>query len=314
MRFLSRAGSEVIDMFRALRPLTVCAFTLLLAATSLWAQGPRLRPMAAIYVDALGAGLQGPEAVAVGDRTKLVVADSGNRRLLVYEFTDESATPQSEIRIAQVQYPLVVRIDSRGEILALDGKSSRIARISPEGDFKSFVEFPRVDRQQQMLVRSFDLGTNDHLFVLSVSEDGILELDPTDTELRRITIPPEVGFLSDLTVTSTGVVFAIDSVNKQVFAAWKDSETLEALTEPMPEDMAFPTAIAADSFGNLFVVDTTGGGIVILGQNGAFKGRQSAKGWKVGFLRHPTGLAVGGDYLFVADRSNNRVQRFEIVQ
>jgi sugar lactone lactonase YvrE len=270
--------------------------------------------MSAIYLDALGAALQRPEAVAFGDRTTLVVADSGNRRLLVYEITEESATPRSEIRLAQLQYPLRVRVDSRGEILALDARSSRIARITPDGEFKSFVEIEQPDRQQQVLIRSFDVGSDDHLFVLSVSESSILELDPDGAELRRISIPPEVGFLSDLTVTSTGVVFAIDSVNKQVFVAWKDSDTLEPLTEPMPEDMAFPTAIATDSFGNLFIADTTGGGIVILGQNGSFKGRQSAMGWKVGFLRHPTGLAVGGDYLFVADRSNNRVQRFEIEQ
>jgi len=51
------------------------------------------------------------------------------------------------------------------------------------------------------------------------------------------------------------------------------------------------------------------------GPDGSFRGRQSERGWKTGFLRYPTGLCVlGGDTLVVADRGNNRVQEFTIAQ
>lgn len=294
--------------------LSLCFLFGVLAVPALLAQGPRLRPMAAIYLDPLGAGLRLPEAVAVDDGNRLAVADAGNRRLVIYTLTEDAATPVEEIRLAQVQYPLRVRFDSRGEILALDGKTSKIVRVGADGKFKGFVEMPIQDRQREVLVRSFDIDANDVVYVLAVSEGAVLVIDPQGGLTRQIAIPDSAGFLSDITVTSTGVVFAIDSVHKQVFVARLGTDSFEPLTEPMPEDMAFPTAIAADSFGNLFVADKTGGGIVVIGQNGEFRGRQSAVGWKVGFLRHPTGLEVGGDYLFVADRSNNRVQRFEIVQ
>jgi len=77
--------------------------------------------------------------------------------------------------------------------------------------------------------------------------------------------------------------------------------------------MAFPTAIASDRRGHLFVADQTGGGIVVLGADGSFLGRQAGRGWTQGLLRYPSGLCVAdGGLLFVADRENDRVSVFTI--
>jgi hypothetical protein len=76
----------------------------------------------------------------------------------------------------------------------------------------------------------------------------------------------------------------------------------------------FPTAIAVDPDGRLFLVDEHGGGIVILGRDGSFRGRQLGTGWKEGFLRYPAGACVlAGTSLVVAERGNHRVQVFAIV-
>jgi hypothetical protein len=82
----------------------------------------------------------------------------------------------------------------------------------------------------------------------------------------------------------------------------------------MADDMTLPSGIAADGEGYLFLADNHGSGIVVLGQDGSFRGRESAMGWKEGFLRYPTGVSASKDLLFVADRGNNRVQVFTIVR
>ena len=70
-------------------------------------------------------------------------------------------------------------------------------------------------------------------------------------------------------------------------------------------------ALAVDHLGRLFIVDENGGGIVILGPDGSFQGRQSNMGWKPGSLRYPSGLCVDtAGMMFVADRGNNRIQVF----
>jgi sugar lactone lactonase YvrE len=290
------------------------ALLFLIAAGFSLADELRLRATSAIYLDALETSVSLPEDVACDGQSKLVVADTGNRRLLSYDIGAEEMTPESEIRLDQLSYPIRVRIDSTGRILALDGKSHRIVRVAPNGQFQGYLELSPEEGSGPVIPRSFEIDDDDNLYVLDVSGARILVLDRDGGFQRQIAFAPEVGFLSDLTVNSSGAVFAVDSVRRQVFAARKSDEALFPLTEIMDEDMDFPTGIAADAVGHLYVADQYGGGIVIVGQDGSFQGRQSAMGWAAGFLRYPSGLCICAGDLFVADRGNNRVQRFAIVE
>ena len=59
------------------------------------------------------------------------------------------------------------------------------------------------------------------------------------------------------------------------------------------------------------MVDQYGNGIVVLGADGSFQGRQLAIGWGDGVLYYPGQLCINArGEAFIADRSNNRVQIF----
>ena len=62
-------------------------------------------------------------------------------------------------------------------------------------------------------------------------------------------------------------------------------------------------------------MDENGGGIVILGQDGSFLGRQLSMGWNEGLLYYPTQMCINerGE-VFIADRGNSRIDIFMIVQ
>ena len=164
------------------------------------------------------------------------------------------------------------------------------------------------------LVRSFDVDDSGDLYLLEAGSGRLLVLAADGTLRRAVAYGPGARSLADLTVDDGGTVFAVDAVARRVFVARPGDTTFQSLTETMADDMTFPTGIAAGGRGFLFVADGHGSGIVILGQDGSYQGRESAMGWKEGFLRDPSGLAVGGDLLFVADRGNNRVQVFTIVR
>lgn len=283
-----------------------------LMAGPLVAQEVRLRPTEALYLDAKGVAMKAPEGVAPRGESQLIVADTGNRRLLRYERVGGELTPTGEIRVSQLPYPTQVRVDSRGEILALDGRSHRLVRVSADGEFKEMV---RLDGGggAEVVAKSFELDGDDNLYVLDVGAGRILVFDRGGSLRRDIGFGENVGFLSDLAVSAAGVVFAIDSVRKAVLVARPADAVLEPLNEDLGADAEFPTAIVADGQGRLFIADQYGGGILILEQSGEFLGRQSAMGWKEGFLRYPTGLYAAGGRLYVADRGNNRVQIFTIV-
>jgi DNA-binding beta-propeller fold protein YncE len=275
------------------------------------AQGVSLRPLTPIYVDASGAALRKPEGVAYDGKSLIVVADTGNRRLVSFTITEQEIRPTTDLRVREVAYPVTVRIDAAGDLLVLDGKSHRIARVAAAGQFRDWVEIPGVDGRDPM-VKSFDLDAEGRVWALDAAGSRIVVTGPGGGVVRSIAVPDEAGFLSDLTVSSTGAVFAIDSVGRRVFVARVGDEALTPLTESMTDEMAFPASIASDAAGMLYVADQNGGGLVVLGQDGSYHGRQSGMGWKRGLLRYPSGMIVRGDYLFVADRANDRIQWFEI--
>ena len=65
--------------------LIACSLTWLVAAKVVVGQEVRLRPHAVVYLDSLGAPLDSPEAVVSDGDSMLVVADTGNRRLLKFD-------------------------------------------------------------------------------------------------------------------------------------------------------------------------------------------------------------------------------------
>jgi DNA-binding beta-propeller fold protein YncE len=272
------------------------------------AEAVRLKPLSSAYVDAKGVGLRLPRGVAVSG-SLVAVADSGNGRIVTYTVTADGLRPRSEVVVPELPFPIAVSLRASGEILVLDGRTRRIARLSAEGVFSGWLEPAGVEGP--LAVRSLATGPGDSLYVLDVGGGRVLALDPGGRLLATLAIPKEARFFSDLTVDDKGDVYAVDSVGRRLWVARKGESGFAPLTAPLPDEFEFPTSIAADGEGRLYVGDENGGGVVVFGRDGSFRGRQLAMGWKEGFLRYPSDLALGpGSTLLVAERGNHRVQVF----
>jgi sugar lactone lactonase YvrE len=277
------------------------------------AEPVKFRQMAPVYVDGKGAGIRQPEGVACRGNT-LIVADTGNGRLLRYTIAGESWTPGGEIVLPQLPSPIRVDVNSKGEIFALDGQSRKIARIAASGEFLGYVS-PTGEVQGAIVPRSFRIDRDDNLYLLDVLSARLLVMDPSGKIQREIPFPKEYGFFSDLAVDAGGNVYLLDSVRKKVFKVAKNSPNAAPLTESLKEEAYFPVAIATDKQGTIFLVDQNGSGIVILGSDGSFRGRRLSMGWKEGFLRYPAQICVTENgTAFIADRGNNRVDGFLITE
>jgi len=276
--------------------------------------GVRLRPSAPILVDATGGAIKQPEGVACGGNTVLI-ADTGNARLLRFAVEGDVMTAGSAIELPELPRPTRLALSSKGEIFAVDSKLRRVARISAAGEFVGYLDLDDGASGFASAPRSVAIDRNDNLYVLDTYAEQVVVLTPAGETARRIGFPAEYGFLADIGVDPGGRVFAVDSVRKEIFSAAPQDKNLTSLADELPEDLEFPAGIAVGAGGNLFVSDQSGGSIVVLGRDGAFRGRQSAAGWKAGRLRYPTALCADeqGD-LFVADRESNRVQVFFVLQ
>ena len=300
-------------MRNAIKKILFALVILAVARGSHAAEPLKFKQTAPIYVDGKGAGIRQPEGVACRGNV-LVVADTGNGRLLRYTIAGDTWTPSGEIVLPQLSSPIRVDMNSKGEIFALDGSSRRIARVAPTGEFLGYFA-PAGDIQGNVVPRSLRVDRDDNVYLLDVSSARILLLDPSGKILREVPFPKGYGFFSDLAVDAAGNVLLVDSVRKKVFKVAKNSPDAVQLGENLKEEAYFPTAIATDKQGTIFLVDENGSGIVILGPDGSFRGRRLSMGWKDGFLRYPAQMCITENgTAFIADRGNNRVGGFLITE
>jgi sugar lactone lactonase YvrE len=287
----------------------------LFPALSFGGEAVRLRHLYSIYLDEKGGGLKRPEGIACAEKAQIVVGDTGNGRLVRYALEEKGAKPTGEMRAPQLSSPIRVQVSSKGETFALDGKQQRIARFGPGGEFRGFVNSEGVPAPATVVPRSFRLDANDNIHILDIFAARLVILSPDGKFQRQVAYPPDAGFLSDLAVDRAGAIFAVDSVKARVYAAAKDATGLSPLTKNLREYLRFPTSLALDAAGTIYLVDENGGGVVILRRDGSYAGRQLNLGWTEGLLYYPSQMCVTdrGEAV-LADQGNSRVQVFSIVK
>jgi hypothetical protein len=298
-------------LLRILLVLAISSFSM----KSFSAETAKFRYLQSVYFDEKGGGLKQPEGVACNEKFLLIVGDTGNDRLLQYTFQEKSLKAGKEIKTPQLTNPIRIQINFKGEIFVLDGKKRRIIRLNPDGTFKGYVDAEGIPSPSTFVPRSFKIDRNNNIYILDIFTGRVLVLNSEGKYQKQIPFPKDYGFFSDLSVDSKGTLLLIDCVKAVVFSAPKDSNAFSPLTKNLREYLNFPTSLTTDNRGTVFIVDENGGGIVILGQDGSFQGRQLNMGWNEGLLYYPSQMCINekGE-AFIADRGNSRVQIFSLVK
>ena len=276
----------------------------------------KFRYMASIYADDKGLGLKQPEGVACDGESLLIVADTGNGRLLKYSIQEGAIEVGTvEIKVDQLSYPIKTEINSRGEIYILDRRQRSIIRLTPAGEFRGYLQPVGLPSPSAYVPRSFTVDRNDNIYILDILSERVLILDPAGRYVRQIKFPDEYGFFSDVAMGFRGTVLLIDIVDGMVFSAGKNSASFSRLTSSLKEYVRFPANLTTDDRGRIYLADRNGGSIIILGQDGSFISRQSGMGWKEGSLNYPAQMCLNNKgEIFIADTRNHRIQIFAIVE
>ncbi len=275
----------------------------------------RLKHLLSISLDAGGGGLNLPEGVACGANGQIVVGDTGNDRLLRFDYRDKAVSGGTEIKIAEISAPVRIQLNSKGEIFALDGTRRRIARLGPDGEFKGAIEIAGVPPPTGVLPKGIAIDSADNIYVLDVLGARVLVLNAEARFQKALPLPEDTGFAADVAVDGAGNVLVLDSIGRRVFAAGKDATAFKPLGGNLTEFVpTLPTSITAPR-GIIFIAEGPGSSIVGFGSDGSFLSRQLAMGWGDGSLRHPAQMCVNdtGDVV-IADRDNSRVQVFQVVR
>ncbi|MBU0679936.1 MAG: NHL repeat-containing protein [Proteobacteria bacterium] len=285
----------------------------LVAVVPAQAKGVKLKFEAAIYSDDKGGKLYLPEGADCSAK-HLVVADSGNHRLVSYAINDKAISFKAEIPLPKA-YPLMVHLDSGGDIFVLDGKERRIMHLGPGGEAKGYLDPTGLPAPDKMVPKSFVIAKEDTFYILDIFSSRVLKIGKDGKYLRRISFPENTGSITDLSLTPQGDVLILDAVAGAVYKAGPEATTFTLLAEHMKEYSNFPDRLTTDAQGTIYVVDQYGNGIIMLGPDGSFLGRHSGMGWQESLLRYPSSVCSDqGGELFVVDRNNNRIQVFSSLE
>lgn len=309
----------MLHIKKVMAPISiVMLFLIALPVMALGASAVKGRHIISVYSDKAEKDikkLMHPEGVGCSDNSLFIVADTGNERLLQYELRDEQLHKLAEFKLQQLSHPIKVMINSRGEIYGLDGKKRRIAHLSPDGNFKDYIEPKGLTSSETYVPKSFAIDINDNIYILDIFSKRVLVLNSEAVYQKQIEFPEDYGYFSDISVNFKGDILLLDSVEARVLYATKSATTFSPLTESLREYVRFPANLTTDSRGRIFLVDRNGSQIVVLGQDGSFLAYATGMGWKEGLLRYPSQACLNprGE-LFIADTDNNRVQIFELIQ
>lgn len=278
------------------------------------AETARLRFVVAEYGNEKDGGMKHPEGVACDASGQVVVADTGNDRLLRYTYRDRTLTAGDTIKNDQLSAPSRVYLGAKGgDLYVLDAKRHRVLRLGADGSVKGPLSLDGVPAPSTIVPRSFALDASDDVYLLDAFGARVLVLDPAGAFKRAITLPADAGFVSDVAVDTTGRILVLDAVQRRVYVAVKDATSFAALgTDLTGAVVTMPTALVA-ARSDLFVMEGQGSVLVSLGRDGAVLSRQLGYGRVEGLLDHPTQICVSDkDDAFVADRDNSRLQVFAL--
>jgi sugar lactone lactonase YvrE len=289
--------------------LAILALAALAAAPSA-ARPAGLKHEVSIYQDDKESPLKAPEGVACGDKGAIVVADTGNGRLLTYTYRDGKLVAGPPVKLPEVTYPVRVQIDGKGNVLVLDGKTRRVVRVDAAGKFEGAVEWRGVVGAAAVAPVAFRVDAAGNLTVLDVSARRVLVAEGSGKVVREIPLPRGGEEFTDVAVDSAGRVFAVDAVASRLWAAEKGGKEFKPVGASLKDRLSFPVYLVEDR-ARLYLVDQHGNGIVLMGPDGTFQGRELEMGWADGRVYYPAQMCFTDEGLaVVADRNNNRVQLF----
>lgn len=297
-------------MNRSLPLAGAAGLALLLAAGAARADGLTLAHALSVNADARQVPLKDPEGVACAESGQITVADTGNGRLLRFAWSGSELTGGTELKLPELPYPVRLEVDGAGGLLALDRVAHRLVRVDAAGAFAGFLEV-RGPGGAPAMVGAFKLDRGGAVHLVDQAGRAVLTVDRSGAVGRSLPLPEGAAAVTDLAVDPAGTIYLVDAAAAVVWVADRSAAAFKPLTTGLREQLSFPAAITV-SRGRLVLVDQNGAGLVLLGLDGTYQGRLLTRGHANGQLSYPAQICFTdkGD-LFVADRSNERLQVFK---
>ncbi|MDK9698592.1 MAG: 6-bladed beta-propeller [bacterium] len=263
-----------------------------------------------------------PYGLAIDSKGRLLVADAGNRCVLVF---DENAKKSGDILTyigtsgaGQLTEPAGVAVDDEDRVYVTDVRLNAVFVFDAEGNLlrniKDTVAFQRPAGiaynkvTQEIIVvdtKAYHAKCfrKDGSFVRTIGTKGSRE--------------GEFNLPSNIVCDTDGYIYIVDTMNFRVQVFDKDGKFVSTFgqADNVPGSFSRPRGITVDSDNNIYVADAAFDNIQIFQRDGSLLLYFGAAGKGDGQFQLPAGLCFDQkNRLYVADQYNGRVQVFQYIQ
>ncbi|MCX6799411.1 MAG: NHL repeat-containing protein, partial [Candidatus Diapherotrites archaeon] len=209
----------------------------------------------------LDTGLSSPEGCAAAADGKILVADSPNHVVKVFDSSLQQVAAIGSGRGSgqgQFNWPTGIALDRQGNVYVADSENKRVQVFNPNYSFKaeikgSFVKPTKVAVDSRGRIIVGDVGADKVIvFSPSLTQVGVLE-GLTRPKYEMIYFTPRY-----VAVAPDGTVFASEEVNQRVVVLNSDFSFRAVIGESLGQgntQFFSPLNMAVDKQGNLYVAD-----------------------------------------------------------
>ena len=264
--------------------------------------------------------LRRPSSVGVDPEGNIHVADTGKKRIVVFDADGNYVTTYGDFgkEALQIWEPIDVAV-------APDGRSYVVDR-----GLKKVVMYDSAHKATQEFVLEGEAPLsvnvrNDLLFVTTESGVMISDLDGTleTGYIKRGKDPGAFDRPGAVAVAEDGTLYVADSLNYRVQAIspagkplWQYGKPLSANAAVMSNDdsrkFGLPSSITLDDNGYLYVIDGLNSEMVILTTDGEHVETIGDVGHDDGMFYYPDGIEYASGRLVIADKFNDRIEVFTV--
>ncbi len=277
---------------------------------------------ASVVLPTAGFGLRQPVGIAVDPNGGLIVADSGNHRLVRISESGTVAATYGEYgtRPGQFRRPLGATVDRDGRIYVADYLNNRIAVLDAEGrSLRQWTTFGNDDRFNGPADVTIDGQGN--VYVVEFNASRVVRLD-THGKLLGVWGSQGHGdkhfyYPTRITIGPNGNVWVADAYNHRLKVYAPDGHLLSIIGEKGTGIGQFdvPGGVTFDTAGNVWAADFFNSRLqhFILSKDGRPSQTTIWTGYqtRLGHVHQPTDLAFDSrtSSLYVVDYGNNRLLR-----
>jgi sugar lactone lactonase YvrE len=265
-----------------------------------------------------GNEMRNPIDLAVTNDGTVYVTDSDNHRIQIFKNNGEYIGKFGEFgdKKNEFDYPVGVAVNSKNEVFVAELNNMRISVYDKKGKFIRYFRTTEIKgpdlKPLSVVPTAISIDQYDNVYIIDktdqtvkkFSNEGVLKLKFGGSGTQK----GEFQYPLGLDVNNKGDIFVTDTGNNRIQVFDKDAKNILVTDAKINT----PSGIFADEKGLMYITDTTSNQIIIADQYESANFTLGVVGSSNESFYIPEGLEIKDNYLYVADKGNNRVVIYKV--